>query len=350
VKFGYDAAHADGTFASGGAEANHTGMLCALVHAFPAFAREGLRALEAQPVFYISADGHHSFVKAARSCGLGTDAVRQVPTDENLKMDIGRLKSQIRHDRENGFAPFLVAATAGTTNSGAIDSLNEIADICAAERLWFHTDAAWSGAAALAPEWSDVLAGIERTDSITIDAHKWLSVPMGAGLFLTRHRDILSRTFHISTAYMPSSPGLDVIDPYTHSMQWSRRFIGLKLFLSLAVAGWDGYAAAIRHQIAMGTLLRHELAASGWKVVNDTPLPVACFIDNDQQSQWSAALAEEISRRVVSSGRAWISVTRAQGDLPVLRACITNYRTGPEDVRALVDALNATRATCSSVA
>src|SRR5207249_952234 len=143
------------------------------------------------------------------------------------------------------------------TSAGAIDPIPDLAGIAEREGLWYHVDAAWGGAAALLPELRPRLAGIERADSITFDALKWLSVPMGAGIFLTRHPSILERTFGTGTSYMPrDAAGLDVVDPYSHSMQWSRRFIGLKVYLSLLVAGWDGYAAAIRHQVAMGDRLR----------------------------------------------------------------------------------------------
>lgn len=337
VRFGYDAAQCDGTFTSGGAEANHTALLCAMVHAFPQFARQGLRGLAAQPVFYVTGQSHHSLLKAARLCGLGTDAVREIPLDAGWKMDAVALASQIQHDRAAGLAPFLVVGTAGTTSAGIVDPLAALADLCARESLWFHVDAAWGGAAALVPELRPVLGGIERADSITFDAHKWLSVPMGAGIFLTRHREILGRTFRITTEYMPrEAEGMEVIDPYIHSMQWTRRFIGLKVFLTLAVAGWDGYATAIRHQAAMGDLLRRELCENGWQIVNPTALPVVCFRD-------SAIDADAIARHVVASGKAWLSTIRAPGGGPVLRACITNYRTGAEEIRVLVGNLNAAR-------
>ncbi|MGH9843553.1 MAG: pyridoxal phosphate-dependent decarboxylase family protein [Blastocatellia bacterium] len=185
-------------------------------------------------------------------------------------------------DRGDGFAPFMVVATAGTTNAGIVEPIAEIADVAANEGLWFHVDAAWGGAAVLVPELRQVLEGIERADSITFDAHKWLSVPMAAGLYLTCHQDILNRTCRITTDYMPrDATGLDVIDPYVHSLQWSRRFIGLKVFLSLAVAGWDGYERTLRHQAAMGDLLRQRLVASKWKVINQTRLPVVCFVDEE---------------------------------------------------------------------
>lgn len=343
-RFGYAVEETDGTFCSGGAEANHTALLTALVNSFPAFAREGLRGLPSQPVFYVSNQSHHSFLKAARLCGLGTDGVREVEVDDDSAMDADSLASTIRLDRESGRLPFMVVGTAGTTGVGVIDPLRAIADVAGREQLWFHVDAAWGGAAALVAEMRSLLDGIERADSITFDAHKWLSVPMGAGLYLTRHTEVLEQTFSTATSYMPrESSEFGVHDPYNHSMQWSRRFIGLKVFLSLAVAGWEGYAAAIRHQTAMGRFMREELKASGWKVVNRTELPVACFVDGKSPEGKEARYLEEIAREVTASGKAWISTARMGRDIPVLRACITNYRTEAEDVRALIAVLNEAR-------
>src|SRR5207253_4088306 len=121
------------------------------------------------------------------------------------------------------------------------------------------------------------------------------------------------------------------------------RFICLKVFLSLSVAGWEGYEAAIRHQIAMGRLLREELQASNWKVINRTQLPLSCFVDEKSHDGSEARYLEGIAREVVREGKAWISTTRMGLDVPVLRACITNYRTEAEDVRALIEALNEAR-------
>lgn len=341
ARFGYDPAQTDGTFASGGMEANHTAVLTALTHAFPQFDRGGTRALAAQPVLYVSAEAHHSFLKAARLCGLGTDAVREIPVVENLQMDAAALASCITKDRSEELAPFMVVATAGTTNSGVVDPIPRLAEIAAQEKLWLHADAAWGGAAALVPELRGLLEGIEHADSITFDAHKWLSVPMGAGIYLTRHPGILDRTFRTAASYMPREAlGLDVVDPCMHSIQWSRRSIGLKVFLSLAVAGWDGYAAAIRHMVVMGDGLRTQLAASGWEVVNQTPLPLVCFVDRQSPEGRSGTYLDSIALKVVSSGRAWISTTRLAGTTPVLRACVTNYRTQGKDITALVAALN----------
>ena len=342
-RFGYAPDTTDGIMCSGGSEANHTALLAALAHAFPALDRDGLRGLPAQPVFYVSAESHHSFHKASRLCGLGSSAVRQIEVDADLRMQPAALEAAIREDRKRGFAPFLVVGTAGTTNAGAIDPLPEIAEIAARESLWFHADAAWGGAASLVPELRPLLAGIERADSITIDAHKWLCVPMGAGIFLTRHPEALRRTFHISAAYVPpQAAGIQAADAYESSLQWSRRFIGLKLFLSLAVAGWDGYAATIRHMTEIGAQLRRELVAAEWEVVNSTPLPICCFRDATFPDG-SADYLESIVQEVIASGKAWISTTRLRNSIPVLRACITSYRTTPDDLRILISALNDAR-------
>lgn len=344
VRFGWQPGQVDGTFCSGGAEANHSALLVALVQAFPEFAEGGVRALAAQPVFYVSQEVHHSFAKAARLCGLGAPACRSVPADAQLRLDVGALEERLRRDRADGLAPLMVVATAGTTSAGAIDPLPELAALTRREELWLHADAAWGGAAALVPELRDLLTGLEQADSITFDAHKWLSVPMGAGLFLTRHAGLLTRTFATRADYMPKdAAGLAVTDPFMHSMQWSRRFIGLKVFLSLAVAGWRGYAGALQHMARVGDHLRARLAAQGWPVVNETRLPIACFVDGRSPQGRSAEHLQAVAQRVVGSGRAWISTVVLRGEQPALRACITNYRTSEGDVDALVEALDQAR-------
>jgi len=335
-RFGYKKETASGTFCTGGAEANHTALLTALVASFSNFSEQGLRSLKAQPVFYVTEQSHHSFVKAARFCGLGTDAVRKVPTDAALKMDCQQLEHLIIEDKKQGFAPFMVVATGGTTNAGVIDPIDEIANLAKRYSLWCHLDAAWGGAAVLIPELRSVLSSSDKADSITFDAHKWLSVPMGAGLYLTRHPNILNQSCHISTAYMPNdTDGLAVKDPYTHSLQWSRRFIGLKIFMSLAVAGWDGYADALGHQVAMGELLREELVKAGWKLENETPLPVVCF----SHSEVGSSQLQTIAEGLIASGQVWLSTTKLDSEKSVLRACITNFLTDEQDIKACIEVL-----------
>lgn len=343
-KFGLPPDEVDGVFTSGGAEANLTAVLAALHHSWPEVNTDGLRGLKQQPVFYVSAEAHHSFSKAARASGLGTTSLREVAVTEDLTIDPDSLSQAIERNRASGDAPFMVVATAGTTGAGAIDPLSQIAQIAHAHQLWFHVDAAWGGAAALVPELRDLLSGIELADSITFDAHKWLSVSMGAGMFLTRHPEILSRCFNTQTAYMPrEGERMTVTDPFTHSLQWSRRFIGLKLFLSLVVAGWDGYADAIRHQTEMGSLLRTKLTDREWRVVNKSPLPLVCFTDAKQT--WDLAACQKVADAVVHSGQAWISTIQlGSSKKPALRACITNYATMPHHLDVLLTALDRARA------
>jgi glutamate/tyrosine decarboxylase-like PLP-dependent enzyme len=343
-RIGFDIEEIDGTFATGGAEANLTALLVALQHRWPETAENGIRALPGQPAFYVSSEGHHSFLKAARACGLGATSLREVPVAPGLAMDVGSLRALIRRDRVAGCHPFLLVATAGTTGAGAIDPLNELADLASEEKLWFHVDAAWGGAAALSPRLADAVSGIEKADSITFDAHKWLSVSMGAGIFITRHKDVLSQTFGTQTAYMPrEGKGLPTTDPFTHSIQWSRRFIGLKAFLSLATVGWDGYARVLEHQADMGVLLRQKLAENGWRLVNETPLPVVCF--NNAGRDFEIEICQKIVDAVIRSGHAWIStILLGQAKSPAIRACITNFRTDPRHIESLVDELSQARA------
>lgn len=346
-RFGFDPARTEGGFTSGAAESNHTALLAALTRAFPEVGRRGMMALRSQPVVYVTRETHQSVLQAARLSGIGAEAVREVRMDGRLRMRPADLLDRIREDREQGCTPILVVATAGSTGAGIIDPIAEIAQVADEERLWLHVDAAWGGAAMLVPELRPALDGIGRASSITFDADKWLSVPMGAGLFLTRQAGILDRTFRVSAGYMPKdAAGLPVIDPYAQSMQWSRRFAGLKLFLSLAVAGWEGYEAAIRHQTAMGERLRERLREEGWVVVNETPLPVVCFVDARERS---AAFLDAVAADVVASGQAWISTVPLGGETgAALRACVTHFGTGPADLEKLVSALRRGRSRQSS--
>jgi aromatic-L-amino-acid decarboxylase len=338
-KLGMDRDSADGTFCSGGAEANHTALLCALCRTFPTFSKEGVRSLSGQPALYVSANAHHSWVKAARASGIGTDAVRSIDAGGGDDRYLRRLIDAIAQDRKSGRIPFLVCATAGTTNAGLIEPLDSIGSLAADQRAWYHVDAAWGGAACLVPEYRDWLRGIERADSIAFDAHKFLSIPMGAGMFFTKDSLALSEAFHISTNYMPIDAGnLLVTEPYTHSLQWSRRFIGLKVFMPLAVCGWEGFARTIRRQTELGSRLRTMLIEDGWQVVNNTPLPVICFFDPEARD---ARHVEKIAAAITGSGAAWISTTSL--GVPVLRACITNFRTTQKDIETLVLRLRSAR-------
>jgi len=210
--------------------------------------------------------------------------------------------------------------------------LKEIGELCEQKGLWFHADAAWGGAAVLSPKLKHHLAGIEKADSITCDAHKWLSVAMGSGMFFCRHPETMAQTFRAHTTYMPGDQKGAAPDPLLMSVQWSRRFIGLKLFMALAEKGEDGYAQMMERQTALGQLLRDLLLDSGWRVLNDTPLPVVCFARDGVDSKH---ILDGLRERQT----AWMSLAEVGGTVAI-RACITSFKTSSEDVRMVVEELN----------
>ncbi len=328
-RLGYDPKTCRAHFTSGGAEANFTGVLVALTSRFPRFAIDGARGIDSQPVFYVTSEAHHSFHKIAHMCGLGRNAVRTVAVDGDLRLDVGDLARIVREDRERGHAPFLAVGTAGTTAAGIVDPLADLARTCKEEGLWLHVDAAWGGSALLSNRLRPHLAGIERADSVTWDAHKWLSVPMGAGMFFTRHGEAVPETFRIQTTYMPGTEGGLVDDPYATTAQWSRRFTGLKLFVALAERGLDGYAKLIEGQAEVGEYLRQSLRRAGFAIVNRTPFPVVCFTREGLDHR--AFLARLYERQI-----AWMSEAFVGAGRPVLRACITSYRTTHADIDRVV--------------
>jgi aromatic-L-amino-acid/L-tryptophan decarboxylase len=325
---------ATGHFATGGSEANYTALICALTAAHPKYAADGVRAFSGPALFYTSRDCHIAWLKIAHQAGVGRSALRLVDTDGRGRMDPGALRRTIDADRAAGAVPVMVVGTAGTTGAGMIDPLQACADIAKQHSLWFHVDAAWGGAALASDRLRGVLAGIERADSLTIDAHKWLATTMGCALFITRRADLLSEAFHASTSFMPSS--LSGVDPYLNSVQWSRRFLGLRLFLTLASAGWEGLGAHVERGVEVIERVKERLVVSGWRIANDSPLAVLDAIP-------PAALgdARTLVRRVVASGRAWIAPATFEGQ-DVVRICATNGETGLADVDALVAALNTT--------
>ena len=319
-------------FTSGGSEANLTAVIAALTRAFPDFGENGLRSLPAAPTIYLTAETHATFNKNAHITGLGRRALRTIRTGPDLKMDLENLARQVAEDRANGFAPFMVVGTAGTTAAGVIDPLPELARFCRREDLWFHADAAWGGAAAISERLRPYLAGIEDADSITCDAHKWFSVPMGAGMFFCRHPETLAEAFRVETPVMPKRIK-GRMDPYTTSPQWSRRFMGLKLFLALATYGESGYIEMIEHQTSMGDLLRDLLRRHGWTILNSTPLPVVCFNREGLDiPKFLGALLE--------SNTAWMSSVHLSNGIQAVRASITSFRTTESDVRDVVEAID----------
>jgi aromatic-L-amino-acid decarboxylase len=327
--FGDDAT---GHFSTGGSEANYTALICALTAAHPKFSEGGVRAFSGPVKFYTSRDCHIAWLKIAHQAGVGRSALRLVATDGHGRMDPKALLEAIADDRAAGAVPVMIVATAGTTGAGMIDPLHACADVAKQQALWLHVDAAWGGAALASNRLRGLLDGIERADSFTIDAHKWLATTMGCAIFISRRADLLSEAFHASTSFMPSS--ISGLDPYLNSVQWSRRFLGLRLFLALAAAGWEGLGAHVERGVEVIELVKERLLASGWRIANDSPLAVL-----DAIPPAAAGDVRALVRRVVASGRAWVAPTSFEGQ-EVVRICATNGETGMADVEALIAALN----------
>ena len=341
-RFGYTKQTSDGVFTTGGAEANLTALLCALNNKYEEYSLEGISVLDKKPIVYCSEEAHHSVQKAARTVGLGYNSVRTIKVDKNLKLDVEDLNRELNELDRNNHEPLIIIGTAGTTGTGAIDDLASLNKICKDHDVWFHVDAAYGGAAVLSKNLKQNLDGIQDSDSITFDAHKWMSLPMGTSMFITSHNQILNKTFRINTEYMPKEAGtLNVTDPFSHSIQWSRRFNGLKVYLSLLIYGWQGFDKIINKQMKMGEILKDKLIENGWTIKNKTPFPVVCFTDSLYESDPN--FTSTILDSILTNGDAWISVYPVNG-IPCFRACITNYTTSEQDIDELVNELNIGRA------
>ena len=322
-----------GHFTSGGSEANYTALICALTKSTGEYANDGARAFNGRPVLYTSKESHLAWLKIAHQAGIGRSSVRLVRTDGSGRMDHLALNDAVRADRSRGCVPVMIVATAGTTNAGMIDPLQACGQIARNNGLWYHVDAAWGGALIASDKLRGVLNGIEQADSVTIDAHKWFATTMGCGMFITKHASVLSSAFQVSTSFMPSN--LPNLDPYVTTVQWSRRFLGLRLFLSLAAAGWNGYGEHVERSIELTRLLKERLIGLGWSIANDSPLAVLCV-----NPPSGSGPARSIVSKVIASGRAWIAPATFEGR-EIIRACVTNGQTTLDDIAELANALEA---------
>jgi glutamate/tyrosine decarboxylase-like PLP-dependent enzyme len=280
---------------------------------------------------YTSVACQPAWYKIVHQAGIGRRALRLIATDGRGRMDPAALAAAVSEDRHRGIVPVLISATAGTTGAGMIDPLIECARIARECGAWYHVDAAWGGASLCSDRLRGLLAGIELADSVTIDAHKWFATTMGCGMFITPHPLVLSEAFRVSADFMPSS--VSALDPYLNTVQWSRRFLGLRLFLSLAAAGWAGYAHHVEHAIAVIAALRERLSARGWLALNDSELAVLCVVPPP-----GFPPIREIVRRVLASGRAWVAFVQFEGRDSV-RICATHGETALADVEILVQEL-----------
>ena len=320
-----------GHFTTSGSEANFTALLCALSQAEPRFVSEGLRAFRGPITLYASRECHAAWFKIALQAGAGRNALRLVASDGCGRMSVTALADAIERDRAAGRVPVMIAATAGTTGAGMIDPLEPCARIAREQRLWYHVDAAWGGAALCSQRLRGLLAGIELADSLTIDAHKWFATTMGCGMFIARDPRPLSEVFRVAADFMPSNASS--LDPYLTTLQWSRRFVGLRLFLTLATAGWQDLGAHVERATQVVDSVREGLTLLGWSVANTSELAVLCVVPPS-----GSRSVREIARRVVGSGSAWVAATAFEGH-DVVRICATHGETALADVEALVGVL-----------
>jgi glutamate/tyrosine decarboxylase-like PLP-dependent enzyme len=337
----------DGTFTSGGNEANFSALAMALAAHFPSYIEDGVGSIGANPVFYASAESHHSLDKSAGLLGLGRKAVRRIVVNDRVQLDPAHLEQQIVADKSAGFAPFCLVATAGTTNSGAIDDIAALAEIARKHRLWLHLDGAYGAAAIFSDQHRDLVRGIELVDSITIDPHKWFAMPFAAGVVLTRRPELLRQTFGVSTPYMPKvaagQPGAPpaLVDNFQVSAQWSRRMNSLKLWLTLRVHGSQAYEELIDRQMKLAAFFANwvrssehfELAAPQVLPIINLRVKRAGAPENEIRVA-NEAIVQEITR----DGKRWISNTLVNGQ-SVIRLMIISYLTGHQHVEDLMIAL-----------
>ncbi len=342
----------DGTFTSGGNEANFSALAMALAAHFPQAIEEGLAATGARPVLYASSEAHHSLDKSAGLLGLGRKAVRRVPVNDKIQLDAAKLEAQIDRDQAAGFTPFCVAATAGTTNSGAIDDLQALGAICKRRRLWLHVDGAYGAAAIFSDRHRDLVRGIELADSIAVDPHKWLAMPFSAGAVITRHPETLRQAFTVSTPYMPRTYGSQSLplDNFQVSTQWSRRMNSLKLWLTLRVHGRQAYEELIDRQLKLAAFFADWIGSSEhFELAAPQVLPIVNFrvkrhgASEEQLRAANEAVVEEVTR----DGRRWISATLVDGR-SVIRMMVISYLTGHRHLEDLMIAL--TKAAARSAA
>jgi aromatic-L-amino-acid/L-tryptophan decarboxylase len=336
-----------GTMTSGGAAATLTALKLARDrHAGFDARREGLSGSQRLAV-YASDEAHVVVERAADVLGMGRNAVRHVPTDAHYRMDISKLRHMVRLDRTSGFRPIAVVGTAGTTATGAIDPLEAIADLCESEGLWFHVDGAYGAPGVFVPELRPLFRGIELADSVALDPHKWLYVPLAAGCLLVRDREVLKESFAAHASYVQQDRrhvdrGEDL---GFQGIQFSRGFNALKVWVSLLAHGRSAYTRRIAHDVALARYL-HECAAShpALEPIGEVTLSIACFryvppdldLQAPEREGYLSLLNERLMTAVQVEGRAFCSNAVLEERF-VLRACIVNFRTEASDIDRLLD-------------
>lgn len=318
--------------------------IAAARHAVPGFdwLERGLNDPAApRLVMYRSAEAHSSIDKAAMVLGLGRAAVRSVPTDAAYRLDPAILRSMIDEDRARGHTPFCVVATLGTTSCSAVDPIAAIADLCTAERVWLHVDAAYGGAAACLPELRHHFAGWERADSIVFNLHKWFYTPFDASLLLFPRPERFRDAFSLVPEYLrtPAPPSVTNFNEY--GIQLGRRFRALKVWMVLRHFGQDGMRALLRRHWQLAQDLRDRVSADpDWQMMADVPFTTLCirYVAAGEDEAARDRLNEAILERVNRAGRYFLSHARLR-DRYVIRIAIGNVRQREEHVFGCFDAL-----------
>ena len=325
-----------GLLTTGGSAANLTAVVAARHAAIEA--GDDISRL----TVYTSAQAHSSVTRAAWIAGIPRENVRTVEMDSDYRMTVSDLKRKVIADLEKGFSPFMVIASAGTTNTGAVDPLHDVADYCIGEKLWLHVDAAYAGFAALTEEGKRMLSGIERADSLTLDPHKWLFVPFECGCLLVRDPAALTSAFRILPEYLKDvEPGEEEVNFADRGEQLTRYSRALKVWVSVNYFGTKAIATEIQEAMDRARLLEKLVRESrDFEILSPAQFGIVCFraIPAGVAAAELDALNERINAHVVAEGRFLISSTRLAGSFS-LRMCTLGFRTTADDIRALFEAI-----------
>ncbi len=293
-------------------------------------------------IIYLSDQAHSSNIKAIRILGFKKRQVRIIPTDMEFKMSLNKLKNAIAKDKLEGYQPFCIIASAGTTNTGTVDPLEEIATICKKENLWMHVDGAYGGAAILSEKGSQYLKGIEKADSLTVDPHKWFFQPYEIGCLLVKDHKWLSKTFSEKPVYLRDIEGNESeINFYDHGIQLTRRFRALKFYMSIKTFGLNAFKEAIQYSISLTENLENVFRESPkWEVISPATLAVINFrynpISYNLSEETIDKLNQYISKQITNSSNA-VLVTTILLDQVVLRMCLINPRTTMNDLQETIN-------------
>jgi len=336
---------ASGVLTSGCSAANIIGLTVARnAKADFDLRRKGLQCSKQRMVLYASQEIHSSIQKAVELLGLGSEALRRLPVNGHFQIDLKTLKATILEDREKGYMPFCVIGAAGTTNTGSIDDLNALADLCQQENLWLHVDGAFGAWATLSPAERDKVAGIERADSLALDLHKWMYMPYEIGCILVRHEEHHRKAFSLTPDYLAHGEGgrgLTGVDlPWfsDYSFQLSRGFRALKAWMCLKEHGSLKYARIIQQNIDQAFYLGELVKASPeLELSAPVTLNIVCFryADFAMSDAELDELNKQIEVELQEQGIAVLSGTVINGR-HVLRAANTNHRSRREDFEVLV--------------